>query len=458
MNRAPFQARDWRSTLAMLAVLAGCGSTPNSGSPLANITQAAPTVAAQSSLPAANSVANTPAPARVAVMDARSVKTDPAPARSTPVPPTTFVAPAPIKFEDAIARAGLALFAQARAQLGDETRSLVVDPLIDANTGAQTVSTARMGDQLEAIIKGHYASWSVKPLTRESLATQPLLLIGTLTPVNVERAVDTPPDAFRVWLTLIDLRTGRVLAKQLDRATVDSVNSEPLKYYRDSPTWHKDKTVLGYINSCQLNTKIGDAADPEYLARLPAAAVVNEAIMAYSDGKIPLANKLYKEAEPLADRGDLRVLNGLYLTNWQLGQRDAAKDAFGKLVESGLELKRLPVKLLFQPGKTTFNPIGDLPQQYQVWISALAQQASKTSACVRIVGHSSRTGNARNNEILSRQRAEAVQKMLEQNTRSLTTRLSATGVGSKEALVGLGTDDMRDALDRRVEFRIVDCV
>jgi hypothetical protein len=24
--------------------------------------------------------------------------------------------------------------------------------------------------------------------------------------------------------------------------------------------------------------------------------------------------------------------------------------------------------------------------------------------------------------------------------------------------VGLGTDDMRDALDRRVEFRVVDCV
>ena len=48
--------------------------------------------------------------------------------------------------------------------------------------------------------------------------------------------------------------------------------------------------------------------------------------------------------------------------------------------------------------------------------------------------------------------------MLEQNNRSLATRLSASGVGSKEALVGLGTDDQRDALDRRVEFRVVDCV
>jgi len=30
-------------------------------------------------------------------------------------------------------------------------------------------------------------------------------------------------------------------------------------------------------------------------------------------------------------------------------------------------------------------------------------------------------------------------------------------VGANEIIVGLGTDDMRDALDRRVEFRTIDC-
>ena len=123
-----------------------------------------------------------------------------------------------------------------------------------------------MGEQLESIAKSRNARWSVRPLTREALAQRPLLLIGTLTPVTVERSIDTVPDAFRVWLTLIDLRSGKVIAKQIDRATVDSVNPEPLKYYQDSPSWHKDKTVLGYINSCQVNTKIGVPT------RLPGAA------------------------------------------------------------------------------------------------------------------------------------------------------------------------------------------
>lgn len=427
----------WRAASAVLALLAACSSPGGSSAPSA----------------AAITAPATTSPAR----NAQAAAPHQAAAESTQ-PPTTFVAPAPVKFEEAISRAGQQLFAQARAQLGDDPRVLVVDPLIDANTGSQTVSTVKMGEQLESIAKSRNTRWSVRPLTRAALAQKPLLLIGTLTPVNVERSIDTPPDAFRVWLTLIDLRSGKVIAKQLDRATVDSVNPEPLPYYRDSPTWHKDKTVLGYINSCQINTRLGDPADPDYLARLPGAAVVNEAILAYDDGKVPLANKLYKEAEPLADPGDLRVLNGLYITSWQLGQRDAARDAFGKLVESGLELKRLPVKLLFQPGKTAFNQIGDLPQQYQMWIASLARQAGKADGCVRIVGHTSRTGSARGNEILSRQRAETVQRMLERDNRALAARLSAAGAGSREALVGLGTDDARDALDRRVEFRVVDCV
>ena len=443
-----FEGAAWRlcATCAGVLLTAACGSADKVSAPIA------------SPPPAAAQAPAVPAPSVAAAATAPVAAPTPAALTAAPAADSTFVAPVPIPFENSIARAGAQLLADARMRLGAENRALVIDPLIDANTGAQTVSTVKMGTQLESIVKARHAGWRVQPLTRQSLAARPLLLIGTLTPVTVERSIDTPPDAFRVWLTLIDLRTGKVVAKQIDRATVDSVNPEPLKYYSDSPTWHKDKTVLGYINSCQINTKIGDPADPDYLGKLPAAAVVNEAIMAYSAGRVPVANQLYKEAATLADPGDLRVLNGLYLTSWQLGQRDNARDAFNKLVASGLDGKRVPMKFLFRPGSTAFNAVGDLPQQYEVWVGALAQEIGKAQACVRVVGHTSRTGSARANEALSRQRAETVQRMLERSNRALGTRLTAAGVGSREALVGLGTDDQRDALDRRVEFRVVDCV
>ena len=424
------------ATALALAVVA-CAAPPGVASaPPSNATQA-------------------PSPAPATAPTARvAAAPNPAPATAQ----TEFVAPTPIRFEDAVTRAGRQLFRDAQATLGTEPRLLVVDPLIDANTGGQTVSTEKMGEGLEALARKDFRSYAVTPLTRNTLATKPLLLIGTLTPITIERSIDKQPDAFRVWLTLIDLRTGRVVAKALDRATIESVNSEPLPFYRDSPTWHKDQTILGYINSCQANTKIGDPADADYLAHLPAAAVINEATLAYDDGKVPAAHRLYREAEPLAGPGDLRVLNGIYLTSWQLGQKEMARDAFGKIVATGLAQKRLPVKLLFQPGGTGFNAAGDLPQQYRIWMSTLASEAGKTDACLRVVGHTSRSGSARANEALSRRRAEAVQKLLAGDNRSLAARLTATGVGSKEALVGIGSDDQRDAIDRRVEFRVVDCV
>ena len=439
-SRRTSHARPLTLVMAAVAlVVAACAAAPALSPAPAPTPMAAPSPAAA-------------LPARPAPVAAPAAPTAPATAQAE------FVAPAPIRFEDAVTRAGRQLFRDAQAHLGNEPRLLVVDPLIDANTGGQTVSTAKMGDELESLAKKDFRSHAVTPLTRNTLSTKPLLLIGTLTPVNVERSIDKQPDAFRVWLTLIDLRTGKVVAKALDRATIESVNPEPLPFYRDSPTWHKDATIMGYINSCEVNIKIGDLADPDYLSRLPAAAVINEAILAYDDGKVPAANRLYKEAQPIADPGDLRVLNGLYITNWQLGRKEEARDAFGKLVTSGLELKRLPMKLLFQPGKTSFVTIGDLPAQYQIWIASLAQQAGKADSCVRVVGHTSRSGSARANETLSRQRAEVVQRMLERDNRALASRLSSSGAGSKEALVGLGTDDQSDALDRRVEFRVVDCV
>ena len=74
-----------------------------------------------------------------------------------------------------------------------------------------------------------------------------------------------------------------------------------------------------------------------------------------------------------------------------------------------------------------------------------------------MIGHTSRTGDPQANEVLSQKRATVIKQNLESRNRKLATRVTAEGVGSREIIVGLGTDDLRDALDRRVEFRSVDC-
>jgi len=398
---------------------------------------------------AACTTANPPAPENAPPAPAPA----PAPAVAAPAPPAA-VPPAPLP--ETIARAGERLLADALAAVGPGPRELVIDPLIDANTGAQTAGTVAMGQQITALVQAKAPTWNVRPLTRTSLANSPLLFIGTLTPINTRGDADALPDAFRACMALIDLRTGKLVAKRADRATVGSVNAEPTPFFRDSPTWARDRTTNAYIKSCQ-GSAAGDTVDPTYLIRLPAAAVLNEATTAYGEGRMHDAYRLYREAGLVAEPGDLRVLNGVYLTSWKTGKRKEAADAFGRIVEVGLETKRLPIKLFFNPGTTALISNADLRAQYAMWLREVAAQAGARESCIKITGHTSRTGAADANDALSRRRAVVVQEALERQNKKLGPRLTVEGMGSREVLVGLGTDDLRDALDRRVEFKTVDC-
>ena len=387
-----------------------------------------------------------------------AAQTATAPAASTASAATVApTAPAPAAFDAAVARAGEKLFADARSVVGDAPRPFVIDPLIDAATGAQTAGTVQMGEQLAAIVAAKQAQWTVKPLTRETLANAPLLLIGTLTAIHTKNEPTEPADAFRIWLTLVDMKTGRIVAKSLDRATVGSVDAAPTKYFRDSPTWHKDRTVTAYIRSCQIDTKVGDPLDPGYMIRLPAAALLNEAIMAYGENKLAEAGRLYRDASLVSDPDDLRVQNGLYLTHWRLGRKAEAAQAFSRIVASGLAARQLPLKLLFTPGTTNFTPMAYMGSQYPLWLGEVSRQVAQRNVCLKVIGHTSRTGTAAANDLLSERRASVIAASLERKTRGLNSRLSSSGVGWRETLIGLGTDDLRDALDRRVEFRVVDC-
>ena len=376
-----------------------------------------------------------------------------APAASQPAPAPPVAAP----FADAVGRAGKKLFEDAAAQLGKYDRVLVVDPLVDASTGQQTLATSDMGRMLADVVRTSHPYWTVKDFNRATLASAPLLVIGTLTAINTRNDPAEAADAFRICLRLVDLQTRRVVAKGLARATGDSVNAEPVPLYRDSPTWHKDATVAAYIKSCQGTPNIGDSIDPGYAARLPAAAMLNEAQTAFGENRLNDALRLYQEVTPIADPDDLRVLNGLYLTSWRLGKRREAGEVFKKIAVRGISAKQLPLKVLFTPGKAAPIALPDLAAQYTLWLREVAQAAAAGSSCLRVIGHTSKSGTAALNDSLSAQRAAYVRDRLEHGTGSLRGRVASEGVGSRETLIGLGTDDLRDALDRRVEFRVVDC-
>ena len=50
-----------------------------------------------------------------------------------------------------------------------------------------------------------------------------------------------------------------------------------------------------------------------------------------------------------------------------------------------------------------------------------------------------------------------VRDALVQNERRLANRIDVDGVGWRDNIIGSGTDDSRDSLDRRVEFKVKGC-
>ena len=55
------------------------------------------------------------------------------------------------------------------------------------------------------------------------------------------------------------------------------------------------------------------------------------------------------------------------------------------------------------------------------------------------------------------QRAAYIRQRLVAEAPELGPRLHATGMGFRENIIGTGSDDARDALDRRVEFKVTEC-
>jgi outer membrane protein OmpA-like peptidoglycan-associated protein len=116
------------------------------------------------------------------------------------------------------------------------------------------------------------------------------------------------------------------------------------------------------------------------------------------------------------------------------------------------------VKFLFKPGTAAmWTQPGSGPVPYTLWLTEIAARAAKRDVCMDVVGHTSATGAEPINERLSLQRAETVKREIAQRAPKLKKNLTSAGAGSREMLVGSGRDDLSDALDRRVEFKVKGC-
>ena len=333
----------------------------------------------------------------------------------------------------------------------DAKRAVVIDPMLDTTTGQQTIATTLLEQRVTGRMTLKFDQFDFLPFQQANLARAQFLLTGTLT-----RLPGSPPHrTVRISLALTDLKTGEIVAHATTLARDDDLDHTALRYYKDSPVLLKDKVIEGYYRTT--DTPTGGRADAYYMDRIAAASMIKEATDLYNAERYQEALGQYRTALATPEGEQLRTLSGIYLTSVKLGKTADAEKAFAGVVALGLAYNELGVKFLFNPGSTEFWADPKISGAYPMWLRQIARESANANACLEVVGHTSHSGNAAVNDQLSLRRAAVIRQRLVAEVGTLAPRTRASGMGFRQNIVGSGTDDAFDALDRRVEFKIVPC-
>jgi tetratricopeptide (TPR) repeat protein len=363
-----------------------------------------------------------------------------------------------LPFDQAVAQATDGLAAQTQklpAFLAkvESKRGVVLDPMLDAVTGQQTAATVLLENRVSQRLTTPPHAFEILPFQSASLARAQHLLTGTMS--RVEGNAANRKRALQINLALTDLKSGTVVAQASALARDEGLDHTPLAYYRDSPVLVKDKVIEGYARTSA--TPPGQRGDAFYLERIAAATVINEATALYNQERYVEALGQYRSALAMPTGEQIRVMNGIYLASAKLGRTAEAEQAFGRVVALGIAYNELGVKFLFNPGSTDFWSDPRVSGPYGMWLRQIAKEGTAAKVCMNVVGHTSKTGSEQVNDTLSLQRANFIRQKLATESAALGSRTKTAGMGFRQNIVGSGTDNAVDALDRRVEFKIIPC-
>jgi outer membrane protein OmpA-like peptidoglycan-associated protein len=221
--------------------------------------------------------------------------------------------------------------------------------------------------------------------------------------------------------------------------------------YQDSPAYLKDEPIIDNQMTADNLTKplIPTATE----VALDTNTLLENAEQKFENQSYEQALRLFKLAAQRPD-GQLReTYAGLYQTNLKLEHQIDAEQAFSKLLTISFQKnQKLNFKFLFEVNSTEFVNDKALRAEYSFWLRQIAQYFKNNENCFYIVGH-----NGLKEQQLSLLRAQKVRQMLTTYASSVIQRTKTQSKGHSDNLIGTGSNDIRDTLDRRVEIMMVNC-
>lgn len=367
----------------------------------------------------------------------------------------------PMEFKAAIRSLTQDLFSQLTSSqgiLGGLTTEIaakkivLLDPVIDANTGEGVKVSLQIDKLLRDYANTHFKQYVLHPLTPDKFSQASYVMTGIIY-LDEYHSGDK---RYHIAASIFQADTGKIVAQSEAWIADQNLDYTPIPIYQDNPMYMlKDPLLKGMVETAK--NPPGAYAQRDYFNALRAQAVTIEATVAYEKKDYNKALNLFQKAIEQTHGQTMKAYSGLYQTYLKMNKLAEAEKVFATLFALGVRNNNISVRFLFSVNSVEFMENPELRVQYAFWLRQIGKYFSNNNLCTQIVGHSSLSGSEKYNEDLSQRRAQRVQQLLQPHFSAIIKRAVATGKGFKETIIGSGTDDLRDAVDRRVEFVIVEC-
>jgi outer membrane protein OmpA-like peptidoglycan-associated protein len=336
-------------------------------------------------------------------------------------------------------------------------QTVVFNPFVELDSG----QVLQVSLEIEALfgeeVRQNFKNFQLVRLHTQSLQQADYIINGVIQYV-ANFSQHKTRKYYQVSAAIVDLKTKSIVTNGKVWIVTEGevLDYRPTPSYQDNPMYIKGPLLQGLIDT--VANSVGAKVDIDYYALMETKALLVEAQTAYDNGYYERARQLFKNLIQREDGKIIEAYGGLYMTDFKLDQLEEAEENFGKMVAVGIAMGKLPIKFLFQSHLTDFVDVPSLQQQYTIWLRQISLYFGKhTDKCVNIVGHTSKYGSYEHNKRLSKRRADKIQEFMSGFVADIIQRSRTDGKGSDETIVGTIPDSTENAIDRRVEFDIVDC-
>ena len=362
---------------------------------------------------------------------------------------------------------------------------ILLQPFVFVDTG-EVVRLKKSGQSVERILTRSVTKYkgdslfSIKAMSQKNLKNAPgYIMYGVIclenenSGENCSLKTKDEEKSYRLYSSIVAQKTKKVVAKAnvwiSDK--VSNLKYEQSIFDKDNPIYSKDKK-LKHLLYMTTKAPIGAVvASPTYSTTTNECdfleGILQDAINTYERKRYHEARRLFEKVAQCPQGQQMKTYAGIYKCNYHLGSMGRAEQAYAKLVAIGVETGKLEIKFLFKPNSIEFGTqtkgssvspaIEKEINQYPMRLRFIGKNLKGNKDCLQIVGHASKTGQAKYNRELSTKRALRIREILKEYLPSVNSKTTILGMGYSQCIRCYGTDDERDAIDRRVEFNIINC-